>query len=92
MRTLNSKTTVAALALLLAGFCFTAAAQDQSIAEAARKAREQKKTAPQAKRQGLSMGSRRSDQLSGLDMNVLSWLSFHPDHGLPRSRRGCAPT
>lgn len=49
MRTLNSKTTVAALALLLAGFCFTAAAQDQSIAEAARKAREQKKTAPQAK-------------------------------------------
>jgi hypothetical protein len=50
MRTPGSKTIMATLALMLAGFCLIATAQDQSIAEAARKAREQKKTAPQAKR------------------------------------------
>jgi len=50
MRTPGSKTIVGTLALMLAGFCLTAAAQGQSLAEAARKAREQKKSAPQAKR------------------------------------------
>ncbi len=44
------KLVFAALAVLLSGFFLAASAQEQSIADAARKAREQKKNEPKAKR------------------------------------------